>query len=67
MRQCDGVGGWVQLKYRLCGCRCQCENVQVQKDANLRNVRVRNQQSDEGKDWRLRPLLSFGSPTPLLP
>ena len=33
MRQCDGVGGWVQLKYRLCRCRCGCENVQVQKDA----------------------------------
>ena len=25
MRQCDGVGGWVQLKYRLCRCRCECE------------------------------------------
>ena len=25
MRQCDGVGGCVQLKYRLCMCGCGCE------------------------------------------
>ena len=25
MRQCNGVGGWVQLKYRLCRCECECE------------------------------------------
>ena len=65
MRQCDGVGGWVQLKYRLCMCGCGCELCRY-KNVKVRNVRVWNQQSDEGRNWRLHPLLSFGSPTPLL-
>ena len=25
MQQCDRVRGWVQLKYRLCKCKCGCE------------------------------------------
>ena len=66
MRQCNGVGGWVQLKYRLCRCRCGWEMCRYKK---LRNVRVQNQQSDEGRDWCLHPLIfsmAPGSPTPLL-
>ena len=31
MRQCDGVGGWVQLKYRLCTIHMWMRNMQVEK------------------------------------
>ena len=35
MRQCDGVGGWVRLNYRLCRCECEmrwCEINDLMKE-----------------------------------
>ncbi len=43
MRQCDGVGGWVRLKY-------SCEGVGAKCAAGAK------QRSDEKRDWRLYPL-----------
>ena len=63
MRQCNGVGGWVRLEYRLCRRRCSCGcEMGRYKNVKVRNVRVRNPQSDEGKDWRLHPRLSSMAP-----
>ena len=53
MRQCDGVGGWVQLKYGCVGAGVDAKMCRYKK---MRNMRVQNQESDEGK--RL-PSLSY--------
>ena len=43
MRQCDGIGGWVRLKYSCKGVGAKC-------------AAGAKQRSDEKRDWRLHPL-----------
>ena len=52
MRLCNGMGGWVRLKYSLCRCGCDANHNLIEKETDILSLFILRDSS-----FPLRPLL----------